>query len=80
MKTILLACLLTFGCTKSNSEVQRILEREGYTDISLQGYAWFGCSDDDTFANKFVAKKNGQVVEGVVCSGWMKGYTIRTDF
>ena len=37
-----------------------------------------GCGEGDTHATPFVAKNQaGQTVNGVVCSGWNKGATVR---
>ncbi len=67
------------GCTKPEA-TKRILEREGYQEISITGYRWFSCSDDDFWQTGFVAKKNGQIVRGTVCAGLLfKGSTVRFD-
>jgi len=69
---------MTGACTKSNS-ARKALEQQGYTNISLGGYGWFGCSQGDYYATKFNAKSpTGQAVDGVVCEGLLKGITIRT--
>lgn len=70
--------VLATGCTQPPDEVQAILKRDGYVDVKVEGYAWFGCGEDDTFRTKFSGTKNGQYVEGVVCSGFLKGSTVRT--
>ena len=65
------------GCTAPDT-AYRTLESSGYTDIQLTGYKPFSCSKDDTFSTGFVAKNpRGQVVEGTVCSGWLKNGTVR---
>ena len=71
--------LLLASCSKPTSEVVRILESEGCTNIVDGGADIFisGCSDKDTFNNQFVCDKNGKKVRGVLCSGYWKGYTIR---
>lgn len=70
---------LITGCTDKPAAA-RSLEGAGYSDIVLTGYRWRGCSDDDTFHTGFTAKgPTGKSVSGVVCSGWFKGATIRTD-
>jgi hypothetical protein len=57
---------------------QAILEEQGYTNITLQGFQGFGCGDDDTFAMRFSATNpSGRQVKGYVCSGYLKGYTVR---
>ena len=56
----------------------KVLTQEGYTQIEVGGYDFFGCGKDDTFATKFTATNaHGKRVRGVVCSGFMKGRTIR---
>lgn len=83
-KIFILSCLfiiLTFtsGCTAPDKSI-RILTEQGYTDIQLNGYQWFACSEDDTFSTGFTAKKieTGATVRGVVCSDFFKGSTVRT--
>ena len=67
------------GCSSHNDAV-RALKGAGYTDIQTDGYRFFGCGEDDTFKTGFIATgPTGQRVTGVVCSGWLKGATIRTD-
>lgn len=67
------------GCSSSNDAV-KALTGAGYTNIETHGYSFFGCSEDDAFKTKFTAVgPTGQKVEGVVCSGWLKGATIRTQ-
>lgn len=76
--TLLIALTLA-GCS-DNIGARRALADAGYTDIELTGYRIFGCSDDDQFRTGFRAKSPaGRRVSGVVCAGWMKGNTIRTD-
>lgn len=55
-----------------------ILKRDGCQDISINGYAWRGCSEDDTFRTAFTATKNGQFVEGVVCSGYLNKFSLHS--
>jgi len=75
---ILIVVATLAGCTSSN-DAEKALKGAGYTDIQIGGYAVFGCSEDDQFHTKFTAKgPSGVPVEGVVCSGWFKGATIRT--
>lgn len=73
----LVAVLLFSACTSSESDVRRVLEDEGYMDVEVGGYAWFGCGRDDEFRNHFRARRGGRVVEGVVCCGWLKDCTVR---
>jgi len=68
---------LIFACTAP--ETSRVaLEKAGFTDIDVGGWAPFSCSDEDSFKTSFTAKNsNGQVVDGAVCCGWLKNCTIR---
>ena len=81
MKKILAILALGFMCAACDDPAvaRRALENIGFTDIQLNGYAMFaGCGKDDSFVTTFRAKNsNGKYVEGVVCSGWMKGATVR---
>lgn len=80
----LAASLLCFvsaiaGCT-DNESATRILTQQGYTNINITGYQYFGCSNDDSIHTGFTAKTvTGASVSGVVCSGLMKSSTIRLD-
>lgn len=80
-KTILILAMVVSltACTDSN-RATHALHQAGYTDIKIGGYSWFGCSEDDTFKNKFSAKgPTGVPVSGSVCMGFFKGSTIRLD-
>lgn len=71
---------LALGACSDAPTAERILRDSGYTDIKTSGHSFFGCSKDDTFATGFVAKAPaGRYVSGAVCSGWLKGGTIRLD-
>lgn len=75
---MVVASVLT-GCTDSKG-TRRALEAAGYSHIEVGGYSWFGCADKDSFATKFKAiGPSGKQVSGAVCSGWLKGNTIRLD-
>lgn len=72
--------LALLGCMTDNVEAKRILESEGYTNIKFTGYKCFACSDDDFYSTGFTATSiAGKQVNGTVCGGIMKGYTIRID-
>lgn len=68
------------ACTQPNN-AQSLLESQGYTDVRITGYNWFGCSDDDTYHTGFEAKSpTGKPISGTVCAGLIfKGATIRFD-
>lgn len=73
------AAVLFAGCTDS-SQATKALEGAGYKNVKITGYAFFGCDKNDAFHTGFEAVgQNGQQVEGVVCSGFFKGATIRTE-
>jgi hypothetical protein len=73
------ALLALTACT-DNDEATRALQGAGYHDIQMSGSRWFGCDTDDMFATGFEAKgATGTPVTGVVCSGPLKGSTVRTD-
>jgi len=75
----LLAFLMAAGCT-DQPKATKVLQDNGYTDVQITGYSPFACSDSDTFSTGFRAKSpSGVVVSGTVCSGFLKGATIRFD-
>lgn len=79
LAVIVALCIGICGCTSEGSAT-RALEGAGYHDIHITGYRVFGCSDKDDFHTGFEAiGPTGTRVTGVVCSGWLKGSTIRTD-
>ena len=52
----------------------------GYKNVSTGGYSFFSCGNGDTFATKFNAiDQTGKAVSGTVCSGLLKGNTVRLD-
>ena len=82
MKKVILASLVALvlfsGCTDS-SGARKALNEQGYKNIDIGGFAIFGCGEDDTFRTEFSAtSSSGHRVNGVVCSGFLKGSTIRT--
>lgn len=75
---IAVLCLLT-ACT-AEDEATRALRGAGYKDVQFTGYRVFGCGKGDSWHTGFEATgPSGVKVSGVVCSGFMKGATIRTD-
>lgn len=80
MKQILFIALLAAGLggCYSNSDTRKAVEAMGFTDVETHGHSFTGCGEDDTFATKFDAvSPTGEHVSGVVCSGWLKGATVR---
>lgn len=81
MKKILIAIAAVValsGCTDAEN-ANRILENNGYENIQITGYNWFGCSEDDFQHTGFTATgPTGKPVNGTVCSGiFFKNSTIR---
>lgn len=81
MRKIMLAAVVAMSmlcsCTDEDG-TRRALEKQGFTDIRTEGYAFYACSDNDNYATKFTAKNpNGQTVSGVVCCGVLKSCTVR---
>jgi hypothetical protein len=79
MRNIYLAFLLAVlaGCSDAG-RTQETLEKSGYHDIHVGGYAPFSCGQDDSFSTGFHAvNAAGQPVDGVVCCGVLKGCTVR---
>ena len=76
---LLLAMLIItpVACTSGDS-ARAALDSAGYSDITLGDYAWFECSDSDTFATRFTATNPaGKRTTGVVCCGLAKACTVR---
>ena len=76
--TSLLAITIFTGCTNKN-DARKALVAEGYTKIEYTGYGWFACGKEDFYHTNFKAtNREGNIVEGTVCSGLVfKGATIR---
>lgn len=74
------ALAITLTACSSPNDANKALKAQGFTAIEAHGRAFFACSEDDTFATKFTATNpKGERVAGTVCSGWLKGATIRYD-
>lgn len=68
--------LLFLSCT-DDYNTRRVLEENGYTEISITGYDAWGCHEGDWSSTGFIAKSpSGIRVRGVVCGG-LGSYTIR---
>lgn len=78
MKLIIIAMYI-FICNCSRpQEAREALYQSGYDDIEITGWKVFGCDEKDFFRTGFKATSpRGSKVDGVVCSGWFKGATIR---
>lgn len=75
---IILGAILCAGCSDPKT-ARRVLEQDGYTEVKITGWQFFGCDKHDDFTTGFMAKNaNGALVNGVVCSDLIgKGATIR---
>lgn len=79
-KTILLAALLMVAGCSAPDTATKALVGAGYKDVEITGWKMFGCSDSDNYTTGFNATgPSGVRVSGVVCSGWLKGATIRME-
>lgn len=79
---VLISTIIFDGCTSNDDFLKgkRQLENQGYTDVVDTGYSAFCCGDEDTFSSGFTCKdKDGNIVKGCICSGVMKGITIRFE-
>lgn len=82
MKQIISLALMLAALTACDDPkaARRALEDAGFTDIETLGASLYGCGQNDNFNTRFRAKNiRGKTIEGVVCSGWFKGSTIRFD-
>lgn len=78
----LFALIVCISCTNTSAfeKSKTQLEQQGYTDIRSTGYSFFCCDEKDTFSDGFTCKdKSGNVVKGCICSGLLKGITIRYE-
>ncbi len=76
---ILVGCLALVGCTNPDAAV-KTLQRSGFTNIEITGYRAFLCGDDYNYSTGFRAKAlNGETVTGTVCSGFLKGNSVKLD-
>jgi hypothetical protein len=65
-------------CSVAESDCKRVLSEQGIRLVRVTGYQWFACGEKDYFNNGFVGiRDSGLAVEGVVCKGWFKQYTVR---
>lgn len=72
--------LILSSCGVNPNKGKAALEGMGITDIQITGYSFFGCSKDDSFRSNFVGTgPNGNKVSGTLCSGFLKGITVRFD-
>ena len=79
-KAIAILLLLGLAACTDPRAAQKALDDMGFSDVQAGGYDFFTCGDDYTFHTKFTAKNpKGKTVTGVVCSGWLKGSSVKFD-
>jgi hypothetical protein len=71
--------VLLSGCSADRQKVRNVLEADGCTQTEVGGWTLFGCGKEDFFTNTFACTKNGRHVNGLVCSGFLKGFTVRYE-
>lgn len=77
---VLLGVVLSVSSCTQEDDALRILRSQGFHNIQITGFRFFGCDEKDTFHTGFVAtSQSGQRLSGVVCSGFLKGSTVRFD-
>lgn len=85
MKKIIIVAITFFAltnCTSDNDfeKGKRQLEQQGYTNVKNTGYNFFCCSDKDSYSTGFeCTDKDSNIVKGCICSGVLKGITIRFE-
>jgi len=79
---MIFAFILLFApvaCTDEET-TRRVLSQQGYTDIRITGFRFFGGGEGDMYKTGFEAiSPTGHAVTGVVTNGWTKGATVRFD-
>ena len=78
LTTIATAIAFSLSSCNLQSDARNILEAEGYTNIKVtQPIYLHRCGSDDNAGTGFTATKNNRQIEGVVCTGVLKGSTVR---
>ena len=77
---LILAAVAIF-VPRTDAEVAvRAATNVGMKDVTITGFRVFGCGEEDIYHTGFEAtNSNGNRVSGVVCSGFLKGATVRFD-
>lgn len=78
IRLAILSMLILTGCTDAESTIDTV-QKQGFTNVVVDGYSPFSCGNDDKMSTGFTATNpKGDVVSGVVCCGWfIKGCTVR---
>ncbi len=79
----IIACAVGYGVMTGENPLTDVegttkaLKANNFDPVDVGGYSLYGCGSD-LFATKFVAKnQQGKRVNGVGCSGLIKGTTLR---
>jgi hypothetical protein len=67
---LFLTTTLFLGCSDKEGATN-FLKKEGYSDITITGYSFFECSQQDIKSTGFIAKKGGKMIEGTVCTSML---------
>lgn len=78
-KFVMIGLISLLAACTAPDQSRRALESQNLKNINITGYRWFGCGDDHFHTGFSGTGPNGQHVEGVVCSGFLKGATVRYD-
>lgn len=57
------------GCTAPERSMDTLID-EGYTNVTIEGYAFFECTESSTFHTAFTGQRDGRHVEGAVCCSY----------
>ena len=68
---------MPFIMNSNDTRALKALKMDGFSSTNIEGYTFFGCGSDDYYRKSFKGTKNNIVVDGYVCGGPFKGYTIR---
>lgn len=80
IKLLPVALLLALSGCSDPQGARKALEDNGYTNVRTNGYSFFMCGERDIYSTEFRATSPaGKDVSGAVCSGILKGSTIRFD-
>lgn len=78
MRKLIFAIALVLSACTDPEKATKILTEQGFNNIYIVGYDFWGCSKDDFYRTGFTAEKDGNQIKGVVCSGILfKGSTLR---
>jgi hypothetical protein len=77
---IALLIVFIFWCNFDKGQQARmlhILDVQDYKEAQLTNYSFLGCAGDDFQRRGFNAEFNNNYVQGYICGGILKGYTVR---